>query len=57
MDRDPRCKMITLDPDTGEQNPKIAKQLAIAHESKAGVYGVVLIEGMLRPGDEISLMD
>ena len=57
MDRDPRCKMITLDPDTGEQNPKIAKHLAIAHESKAGVYGVVLIEGMLRPGDEISLMD
>ena len=57
MDRDPRCKMITLDPDTGEQNPKIMKQLANAHETKAGVYGAVLIEGMIRPGDQISLMD
>ena len=57
MDRDPRCKMITLDPDTGEQNAKIIKQLASAHETKAGVYGAVLIEGTIRPGDEISLMD
>ncbi len=57
MDRDPRCKMITLDPDTGEQNTKIMKQLASAHESKAGVYGAVLVEGTIRPGDEISLMD
>ena len=57
MDRDPRCKMITLDPDTGEQNAKIMKQLASAHETKAGVYGAVLIEGTIRPGDEISLMD
>jgi MOSC domain-containing protein len=57
MDRDPRCKMITLDPDTGEQNAKIIKQLASAHETKAGVYGAVLIEGTIRPGDEISLTD
>lgn len=57
MDRDPRCKMITLDPDTGEQNPEIMKQLASAHETKAGVYGAVLIEGTVRPGDEISLLD
>ena len=57
MDRDPRCKMITLDPDTGKQDPKIMKQLASAHETKAGVYGAVLIEGTIRPGDEISLLD
>jgi uncharacterized protein len=57
MERDPRCKMITLDPDTGEQNAEVMKQLARAHETKAGVYGVVLIEGTIRPGDEISLMD
>ena len=57
MDRDPRCKMITLDPDTGQQNPEIMKQLARAHETQAGVYGAVLIEGTIRPGDEISLKD
>jgi uncharacterized protein len=57
MDRDTRCKMITLDPYTGQQNAEIMKQLARAHETKAGVYGVVLIEGTIRPGDDISLMD
>ncbi|MGO9270542.1 MAG: MOSC domain-containing protein [Terriglobia bacterium] len=56
-DRDLRCKMITLDPDTGEQNAGIMKQVAGAHESNAGVYGAVLVEGTIRPGDEISLMN
>ena len=53
MNRDTRCKMITLDPDTGQQNAEVMKQLARAHETKAGVYGAVLIEGTIRPGDEI----
>jgi len=56
-DRDTRCKMITLDPDTGRQNADVMKELARAHETKAGVYGVVLVEGTIQPGDEISLMD
>jgi uncharacterized protein len=56
-DRDPRCKIATLDPDTGEQNTGIMKHLARVHESNAGVYGAVLIEGMIRPGDEISMLD
>ena len=56
-DRDLRCKMITLDPDTGEQNAGIMKHLARAHETNAGVYGAVLVEGTIRPGDEISLMN
>ena len=57
MHRDTRCKMVTLDPDTGEQNARIMKHLAGTHETKAGVYGVVLIEGLIHPGDEISLLD
>ncbi len=57
LERDPRCKMITLDPGTGQQNAEVMKQLARAHETKAGVYGAVLVEGMIRPGDEIALMD
>jgi uncharacterized protein len=55
-DRDPRCKMITLDPDTAEPEPEIMKRIAHSHESKAGVYGAVLIEGMMRPGDAIYLI-
>ena len=56
-DRDLRCKMVTLDPDTAEQNARIMKQLAGAHETNAGVYGAVLVEGVIRPGDGIFLVD
>jgi uncharacterized protein YcbX len=53
-DRDPRCKMITLDPDTGQANPEIMRRVARDHDGKAGVYGAVLVEGIIRPGDEIT---
>jgi uncharacterized protein YcbX len=56
LERDPRCKMITLDPETGQAEPEIIKRLARAHESKAGVYAAVLVEGAIRPGDEIRLL-
>jgi uncharacterized protein YcbX len=55
-DRDPRCKMITLDPDTAQPNPAVMKHVAHAHDGKAGIYGAVLIEGTIRPGDEIVLV-
>ena len=56
MERDPRCKMITLDPDTGEANPEVMKVVARAHDGTAGVYGVVLVEGAIKPGDEAILL-
>jgi uncharacterized protein YcbX len=56
LDRDPRCKMITLDPDTAEPNPEIMKRVARAHDGKAGVYAAVLTEGTVRPGDEVHLL-
>src|SRR5205807_936824 len=31
LERDPRCKMISLDPDTGEHNPEIFRKVAEAH--------------------------
>ena len=55
--RDSRCKMITLDPDTAQANPEIMKLLARDHGGQAGIYGVVLAEGIVRPGDEIALRD
>jgi len=57
LERDSRCMIITLDPDTGEQTPAILKKVAQAHEGMAGVYGVVLVEGMLHKGDSIELLD
>jgi len=57
LDRDPRCKMISLDPDTGEENANVLRQVAKAHDSRAGVYCAVLTEGTVRRGDEIELLD
>jgi uncharacterized protein YcbX len=57
MDRDPRCKMITLDPDTAQANPEIMRRVARGHDGKAGVYGAVLVEGIIRPGDELALLN
>ena len=57
LQRDARCMMITLDPDTAEKTPAILKQVAQAHEGMAGVYGAVLMEGMIRKGDSVELID
>jgi uncharacterized protein YcbX len=57
LQRDARCMMITLDPDTAEKTPAILKAVAQAHEGMAGVYGAVLAEGMIRRGDPVELLD
>ena len=57
LERDPRCKMISLDPDTGEHNPEILRKVAQAHEAFAGVYCAVLVEGTLKTGDSIEVID
>jgi len=53
LERDPRCKMISLDPDTGEHNPEVLRKVAQTHGSFAGVYCAVLVEGLLKKGDLI----
>jgi uncharacterized protein YcbX len=57
VDRDPRCKMITLDPDTTQANPEVMKLVARSHDGKAGVYAAVLIEGTVCKGDKIALLN
>jgi hypothetical protein len=57
LERDSRCMMITLDPDTGEKTPEILKKVAQAHDGMAGVYGAVMVEGMLHKGDPVELLD
>jgi uncharacterized protein YcbX len=57
LQRDGRCMMITLDPDTAEKTPAILKTVAQAHEGMAGVYGAVLAEGMIHKGDPVELLD
>ena len=57
LERDPRCKIISLDPDTGEHNPKVFRKVVKAHANFAGVYCAVLVEGVLTKGDSIHLLD
>jgi len=54
---DPRCKSITIDPDTAETQPRILKHIARKHNGFAGVYAAVLTEGTVKAGDEICLLD
>ena len=56
LERDPRCKMISLDPDTSEHNPEVLRKVAQAHGAFAGVYCAVLVEGLLKKADLIELI-
>jgi uncharacterized protein YcbX len=56
LERDSRCMMITLDPDTAEKSPALLKAVAQAHEGMAGVYAAVLIEGIIRKGDSVEIL-
>ncbi len=56
LERDPRCKMITLDPDTGEQQPGLLRHVFKAHGGTAGTYAAVLAEGVVAPGDPVRLL-
>jgi uncharacterized protein YcbX len=53
LERDPRCKMITLDPDTAQPDRRILRHVNETHGGMAGVYGAVLVEGVVRKGDGI----
>jgi hypothetical protein len=56
LERDPRCMMITLDPETGEKEPALLKKVAQAHGGMAGVYGAVLVQGIVHKGDSVELI-
>jgi len=51
--RDARCMMINLDPETGDQNPRVLKAVAHSHQGQAGLYANVLRPGRIRLGDAI----
>jgi hypothetical protein len=57
LERDPRCKMISLDPDTGGHDPEVMRKVAQAHEAYAGVYCAVLVEGVVAKGDPVEALD
>ncbi|MGH6719492.1 MAG: MOSC domain-containing protein [Alphaproteobacteria bacterium] len=56
LERDPRCAMITLDPDTAERDFQVLKTVTSRHDGYAGVYAAVLAEGVVREGDAIAVI-
>ena len=57
LERDPRCKMLSLDPDTGGHDPEVLRTVAQSHGANAGVYCAVLVEGVVAKGDPVEALD
>jgi uncharacterized protein YcbX len=57
LDRDPRCKMISIDPETAAENKDVFGHVSRAHDGGAGIYCAVLTEGMVRKNDAIVLLN
>ena len=57
LERDGRCRMINIDPESLHETPEILQYVAKSHDGTAGVYAAVLVEGVVRPGDDIVLQD
>ncbi len=56
VQRDTRCMMINMDPETGVQNPKVLRAVAQQHGGDAGLYLTVVRPGVIHTGDPIRLI-
>jgi uncharacterized protein YcbX len=54
--RDARCMMVNLDPDSLDQNPRVLKTIAQGHQGRSGIYANVVRTGVIRVGDPIRLV-
>ena len=53
--RDVRCSMVNLDPDSASSAPEVQKTIVRANQNNAGVYGTVTRIGQLAVGQTIHL--
>jgi MOSC domain-containing protein YiiM len=49
--------MITLDPETTQASPDVMRVVARSHDGKAGIYAAVVVEGTIRRGDKITVVN
>ena len=56
LERDTRCMMITIHPDTAAKTPALLKQVVQHHGGTVGVYASVLSTGPVRHGDAVELL-
>jgi len=52
--RDSRCVIVNVDPETSERDPRVLKTVAKASDNCAGVYGSVVEPGRVAVGDAVS---
>jgi len=55
--RDVRCSMVNLDPDSGRSAPEVLKSIVRTNQSNAGIYGTVIRTGRLATGQTIRLRE
>jgi uncharacterized protein YcbX len=53
--RDVRCSMVNLDPDSASPTPEMLKAVVRVHQNTAGIYGAVTRTGQLAVGQTIFL--
>jgi uncharacterized protein YcbX len=53
--RDPRCVVVNVDPDTSERDPAVLRAIAQSRDSCIGVYGTTVDPGRVAVGDPVVL--
>ena len=53
VEKDARCIMITLDPETAQPAKQVLEIVSHKHDGCVGVYGAVLREGIVRMNDPV----
>ena len=54
--RDERCVMVNLDPETGQQDPRVMKAAVRLNGNYAGVYATVVRAGSIHVGQTVHLV-
>jgi uncharacterized protein YcbX len=53
--RDKRCMVINIDPETGERDPAVLRGVAQLNDVTCGVYASVLVPGTVSVGDPVEV--
>jgi uncharacterized protein len=53
--RDQRCVMVTIDPETLQRNPQVLRAITLHRDTKLGVYGSAVVPGRVTVGDAVEL--
>ena len=56
-ERIPRCRLVSLAPETAAHDPALLKHLAREHNGRAGIYARPVTPGTLRVGDPVLLAE